>query len=375
MEDPADGRVPRIRARSAAELEFVKSLVLEAAEVARSRAGRVTPHEKDNLSYVTDLDQDLERLIRGRLGTRFPDDALTGEEYAAGGGSGPRRWSIDPIDGTGNMVHGLPLWAISIGLIVGGEPVLGVIAVPPLGELYWGVKGGGAWLDGRRLAARDADTFHNQDNVCVGTNALRAVDPRSLPGRLRDLGSACCEQVFVAAEPPASLHLPRRAGPRRRRRRRHRPRGRLPLRHHRRRTSLRRRDGPPHPRQDADLRRRPRAASKALHAAIGAGRPSCIGPKATRHGPLGRQELRERRGVRRAGRRVRPRPRRAVRRADGRPQPADLRAGPAAAGRRADAGGIDRRRCGMPSDARWRPRTGTTRPGWRWPGSWSGMRS
>lgn len=182
-----------------AELEFVKTLILEAAEEARARRERVTPHEKDNLSYVTDLDQDLELLFRQRLGERFPDDLLTGEEYAAEGGAGPRRWSIDPIDGTGNMVHGLPLWAISVGLLVRGEPVLGVIAVPPIRELYWGIKGGGAWLDGRRLFARDAETFHPQDNVCVGTNALRAVDPRSLPGRLRDLGSACCEQVFVAA--------------------------------------------------------------------------------------------------------------------------------------------------------------------------------
>src|SRR6185312_11016416 len=182
------------------ELEFVKRLASEAAQLALARASRVTPHEKENLTYVTDLDHDLERLIRERLGNAFPDDQLTGEEYAAAGGGGPRRWTIDPIDGTGNLVHGLPLWAISIGLIDGGEPVLGVIAVPPLGELYWGVRGGGAWLDGRRLAARDAETFHNQDNVCVGTNALRIVDPRSLPGRLRDLGSACCEQIFVAAD-------------------------------------------------------------------------------------------------------------------------------------------------------------------------------
>jgi fructose-1,6-bisphosphatase/inositol monophosphatase family enzyme len=183
----------------AADLEFVKALAQEAAGVALARCRSVTPHEKENLSYVTDLDQDLECLIRGKLGARFPDDVLTGEEYGAGGGSGPRRWSIDPIDGTGNLVHGLPLWAISIGLIADGEPVLGVIAVPPLGELFWAVKGCGAWLDGHRLAVRDADAFHNQDNVCVGTNALRAVDPRSLPGRLRDLGSACCEQAFVAA--------------------------------------------------------------------------------------------------------------------------------------------------------------------------------
>ncbi len=184
----------------AADLEFVKALAIETAAVARTRCRHVAPQEKANLSYVTDLDHDLERLIRERLGARFPDDVLTGEEYGATGGNGPRRWSIDPIDGTGNMVHGLPLWAISIGLIVAGEPVLGVIAVPPLEELYWALKGAGAWLDGQRLAVHDAPAIHNQDNICVGTNALRAIDPRSLPGRLRDLGSACCEQCFVAAD-------------------------------------------------------------------------------------------------------------------------------------------------------------------------------
>ena len=159
----------------------------------------MTPQEKANLSYVTDLGSRPGNMIRERLGHRFPDDVLTGEEYAASGGNGPRRWSIDPIDGTGNLVHGLPLWAISIGLIVAGEPMLGVIVIPPLDELFWAVKGAGAWLDDQRLHARDASEFHDQDNVCVSTNAFRAVDPRSLPGRLRDLGSACCEQSFVAA--------------------------------------------------------------------------------------------------------------------------------------------------------------------------------
>jgi fructose-1,6-bisphosphatase/inositol monophosphatase family enzyme len=181
-----------------AELAFVKELALEAAEVARSRAAGVRPHEKENLSYVTDLDRDLECLIRDRLAARFPDDVLTGEEYATSGGTGPRRWSIDPIDGTGNLVHALPLWAISIGLIDAGRPVLGVIAIPPLHELFWAVAGGGAFRDGTPLKLGDADEFHNQDNVCLGTNAMRAVDPRSVPGRLRDLGSACCELTFVA---------------------------------------------------------------------------------------------------------------------------------------------------------------------------------
>jgi myo-inositol-1(or 4)-monophosphatase len=84
-------------------------------------------------------------------------------------------------------------------LIEAGEPVLGVIAVPPLSELYWAIQGGGAWRDGVRVSVRDAEMFHDQDNVCLGTNAMRAVDPRTVPGRLRNLGSACCEAVFTAS--------------------------------------------------------------------------------------------------------------------------------------------------------------------------------
>lgn len=181
------------------DLEFVKALITEAKSTALAKFRSVRPQEKANQSYVTDLDKELEAFIRDRLAERFPDDALSGEEYEAGGGKGPRLWSIDPIDGTGNMVHGLPLWAISIGLIDAGEPALGVIAVPPLDELYWATKGGGAWKDGARLAVQDAETFHDQDNVSVGTNALRRLDSRTIPGRLRDLGSACCELTFLAS--------------------------------------------------------------------------------------------------------------------------------------------------------------------------------
>lgn len=181
------------------DLEYVLEVAREASDLARRRFLSVTPEEKANKSYVTDLDRDMECFIRDRLAARFPDDQLSGEEFADSGGHGRRRWSIDPIDGTGNLVHQLPLWCISIGLLDDGEPVLGVIAAPPLNELYWAIKGGGAWRDGQRLLARDADKLHEQDNVCLGTNAFRVIDPRSLPGRLRDLGSACIELVFVAA--------------------------------------------------------------------------------------------------------------------------------------------------------------------------------
>jgi fructose-1,6-bisphosphatase/inositol monophosphatase family enzyme len=185
-------------ANLADDLEFARALAAEAAEVARARAASISSKTKANESFVTDLDLDLERLIRDRIASAYPDDALTGEEYAAAGGSGPRRWCIDPIDGTGNLVHGLPLWAVSIGLLDAGEPMLGVITLPPLGETFWAVRGGGAWRNGEPIAAADAPEFHSHDNVGVATNALRALDLRTVPGRIRDLGTACTELTFVA---------------------------------------------------------------------------------------------------------------------------------------------------------------------------------
>jgi myo-inositol-1(or 4)-monophosphatase len=182
----------------AEDLSFARALAGEAAGMALDRRKSISPQEKANESYVTDLDLDLERFLRARIAAEYPDDRLTGEEYESGGGTGPRRWCIDPIDGTGNLVHGLPLWAISLGLIDRGEPVLGVIAVPPLGEMFWATRGGGAWLDGRRLDVADSEEFHSHDNVSVATNALRVLDPRTIPGRIRDLGSACCELVFAS---------------------------------------------------------------------------------------------------------------------------------------------------------------------------------
>lgn len=180
------------------DLEFARSLAIEVADLARSRAATIAAKEKANESFVTDLDLDLERLIRDRIAADYPDDGLTGEEYAAAGGRGPRRWCIDPIDGTGNLVHGLPLWAVSIGLLDAGIPVLGVIALPPLDEFFWATKGGGAWRDGQPIEAHEADAFHSHDNVGVATNALRVLDLRTVPGRIRDLGSACTELAFVS---------------------------------------------------------------------------------------------------------------------------------------------------------------------------------
>jgi myo-inositol-1(or 4)-monophosphatase len=180
------------------DLDSVLGIVAEAGRMAIRRCETLTPQEKADDSYVTDLDKDMEQFLRAELAVRFPQDTLTGEEYAETGSGGPRLWSIDPIDGTGNLVHQMPLWAISVGLAHEGEPVLGVIAIPQLGETYHAVLGQGAFCNGKPIFARDADAYHPQDNVGIDCNSARALDTRTVPGRLRTLGSACCEMVFAS---------------------------------------------------------------------------------------------------------------------------------------------------------------------------------
>jgi histidinol-phosphatase len=99
---------------------------------------------KPDLSPVTDADRSVEEAIRRTLGRARPRDAILGEEHGSSGW-GPRRWIIDPIDGTKNFVRGVPVWATLIGLMVEDEVVVGVVSAPALGRRWWAARGDGAW--------------------------------------------------------------------------------------------------------------------------------------------------------------------------------------------------------------------------------------
>ena len=106
---------------------------------------------------VTEMDRVSERLIIDRIGEARPGDAFLSEERGAvrpatpsagrvQAGGAVVRWIIDPIDGTVNYLYGLPDWAVSIAAELSGRVVAGVVYVPPRGELFTAVLGGGAWL-------------------------------------------------------------------------------------------------------------------------------------------------------------------------------------------------------------------------------------
>lgn len=105
---------------------------------------------------VTDLDRRSERLIYQVLHRAFPTFGFMGEERIRRAGRSPYQWIVDPIDGTTNFVHGVPLFAVSIGLLRQGRPVAGVIYDPVRRELFSAAAGSGSFLNGRRIRVSQA---------------------------------------------------------------------------------------------------------------------------------------------------------------------------------------------------------------------------
>ncbi len=106
---------------------------------------------KKDLTPVTDADSATEDVLRSTLARARSRDAVLGEETGSTG-HGPRRWILDPIDGTKNFVRGVPVWATLIALMDGSEPVVGLVSAPALGRRWWAAAGTGAWT-GRSLSA------------------------------------------------------------------------------------------------------------------------------------------------------------------------------------------------------------------------------
>jgi myo-inositol-1(or 4)-monophosphatase len=143
-------------APSDALLDLAVAIALEAGELAagmRARGVEVAHTKTSHTDIVTAADRACERLIRDRVLASRPDDAVLGEEEAESAGTSGVRWIVDPIDGTVNYAHGLPRYAISIGVEVDGVTVAGVVHNPAAGLTYTATLGGGAFRNGAPIAA------------------------------------------------------------------------------------------------------------------------------------------------------------------------------------------------------------------------------
>ncbi|MDX1513614.1 MAG: inositol monophosphatase family protein [Gammaproteobacteria bacterium] len=128
----------------------------------------VDVNAKIDRSLVTNADLAAERAFRERLGQRFPDMGVQGEEFGGTNPDSPWQWVIDPVDGTSDFARGIPIWGSIIGLFFHGEPVVGVIDHPPLGLRLHAAFGQGAYRGSERLSLSDYDSGRNDSDACVG---------------------------------------------------------------------------------------------------------------------------------------------------------------------------------------------------------------
>lgn len=167
--------------------------------------------KKGAIDLVTEIDLAIERAFRTMIAERFPEHAVLGEEFEASGDreATPRFcWVLDPIDGTTNYAHGVPIFCASLALEIDGQPVVAAVYDPNRRELFTAEKGAGAWLNGVPLRVSRAATLidsllvtgfpYNIHQDGSGLIELFA-DFMSRSRAVRRLGSAALDLCYVAA--------------------------------------------------------------------------------------------------------------------------------------------------------------------------------
>ena len=186
--------------------------VLEAGRIQLASFGRddLRIDKKGAIDLVTEADMAVERRFRAFIGERFPDHAILAEELGgpAPGTSARHCWIYDPIDGTTNFAHGLPIFCASLALEIDGVVSVGAIYDPTRNELFTAERGGGAYLNGRRLQVTQAGalidallcTGFHYDIHGSGEAVLELFGAFVRRARaVRRLGSAALDLCYVAA--------------------------------------------------------------------------------------------------------------------------------------------------------------------------------
>lgn len=184
--------------------------VVRAGDVMMTRFGRdIRVDKKGAIDLVTEVDVAIEREFRTMVGSRFPDHAILAEEL--GGSARPVRgpcWVFDPIDGTTNFAHGLPIFCASLALELDGVAEVAAVYDPTRRELFTAERGGGAYLNGRPIHVSSAVNLvdavlvtgfpydvHERVEEIVGLFGAFVGRARAV----RRLGSAAIDLCYVAA--------------------------------------------------------------------------------------------------------------------------------------------------------------------------------
>jgi myo-inositol-1(or 4)-monophosphatase len=191
-------------------LSTATEVVLRAGAIMLEQFGRqIRVDKKGVIDLVTEFDVAIERMFRSLIAERFPSHAILAEEF---GGSatvppGPC-WIFDPIDGTTNFAHGLPIFCSSLALEIDGVAEVGVVYDPNRNELFTAERGGGALLNGKPIHVSGATSLvdamlvtgfpydvHNRVEEIVGLFGKFVGQARAV----RRLGSAAIDLCYVAS--------------------------------------------------------------------------------------------------------------------------------------------------------------------------------
>ena len=214
-----DGRMERTRATQMTEpsnpkfalelLDLCKTLAVNGGKTAL--AGRLAGLKQvetktTSTDMVTEFDRATEKYLVDEIRGRRPNDSIIGEEGASIAGNSEITWCIDPIDGTTNFLYALPGWSVSIGVSDDQGPLVGVVYIPSLGELFHAVRGQGAFLNDKQIFCNSINDI-SQALVCTGFSyspAQRTIQSKRVAKfihQIRDirrLGAASIDICFVA---------------------------------------------------------------------------------------------------------------------------------------------------------------------------------
>jgi myo-inositol-1(or 4)-monophosphatase len=192
----------------ARELEVAVAAAEAAGKMLRDGFGQ---HQevrfKGEVDLVTKADENAEQAIKEVLQETFPNYGMLAEEGGETEGEGGVRWIVDPLDGTTNYAHGLPLFCTSIALERDGEVVLGVVYDPMANEIYTAERGRGATLNGEPIGVSDTDEPirallvtgfpYDRDDMPTALDLFGQFAMRTQS--MRRLGSAALDLCYVAA--------------------------------------------------------------------------------------------------------------------------------------------------------------------------------
>ncbi len=180
----------------------------KAARILQSRFGNISRvRKKDAVEIVTEADTESEKEIITTIQARFPEHGFLGEECGLKAGSAEYRWVIDPLDGTVNFAHRIPIFSISIALTYRNDIILGIVLNPVDGELYSAVRGQGAQLNGRPIQVSSTDAISDSLLVTGFPYNIRQVfEPVMIrygnclkaSQAVRRLGSAALDLCYMA---------------------------------------------------------------------------------------------------------------------------------------------------------------------------------